>query len=378
MRPIRWDDGTRWDDINARWGSPSYVLEPGDPGYVDPNPGPPPKPKKKPTIMSSNATPNNRGPLVGLAKAIRAGQLSHGAAVGLLRHLAPEMDLRIKALDGDLGAADGSPARLGTHLFYRGAIDATGAAREAFTTLSDGAVKEWLEGYRKVMEGIHGKKANTGWQAAGFPAGKTGVPRNHEARLDLLSAGGAYLSAHPDYETSLPRLDLPPLAITSAAAGALYTPFLAASTLIATREGEEADAKSARDADLRALFEEVSATINELRDALASDDPRWEHFGLNIPANPSPPLGVTGLTLTAAGEGRELAAWLYAIRAEYYRVFRKILGIDLEPVNVADPADLEYTLKDLPAGATIEVFVVPMNEAGAGPASATVTKVVGS
>ena len=54
MRPIRWDDGTRWDDPNARWGSPSYVLEPGDPGYIAP-PGtlPPPSTKKK-RIMSSN------------------------------------------------------------------------------------------------------------------------------------------------------------------------------------------------------------------------------------------------------------------------------------------------------------------------------------
>ena len=34
MKPIFWDDGTRWDDPNAYWGSPSYRLEPGDPGYV--------------------------------------------------------------------------------------------------------------------------------------------------------------------------------------------------------------------------------------------------------------------------------------------------------------------------------------------------------
>ncbi len=34
MRPLRWNDGTKWGDPNARWGDPSYVLEPGDPGYL--------------------------------------------------------------------------------------------------------------------------------------------------------------------------------------------------------------------------------------------------------------------------------------------------------------------------------------------------------
>ena len=43
MRPIKWNDGTRYGDKNARWGSPfSYVLQPGDPGYVADGPISPP------------------------------------------------------------------------------------------------------------------------------------------------------------------------------------------------------------------------------------------------------------------------------------------------------------------------------------------------
>jgi hypothetical protein len=34
MRPIFYNDGTRWDDPNARWG---FMLEPGDEGYVAPS-----------------------------------------------------------------------------------------------------------------------------------------------------------------------------------------------------------------------------------------------------------------------------------------------------------------------------------------------------
>jgi hypothetical protein len=38
MKPIRWNDGSRWNDPNLRWGNPSYRLEPGDPGYIPTTP----------------------------------------------------------------------------------------------------------------------------------------------------------------------------------------------------------------------------------------------------------------------------------------------------------------------------------------------------
>ena len=41
MRTAYWDSGDPemyFDNPNLRWGSPAYLLEPGDPGYVDPSP----------------------------------------------------------------------------------------------------------------------------------------------------------------------------------------------------------------------------------------------------------------------------------------------------------------------------------------------------
>jgi hypothetical protein len=40
-----------WDNPNLRWGDPSVVLEPGDPGYVSPI-SPQPKPNNKPKLKS--------------------------------------------------------------------------------------------------------------------------------------------------------------------------------------------------------------------------------------------------------------------------------------------------------------------------------------
>ncbi len=380
MKTMRWGDGSRWGNPNARWGSPSYILEPGDPGYVIP--APPidaiSKTKTKHNTMSSNATPSNRLVLLPLAHNIYSGQLANEVSVGLVRHVATRMDVAILKIEGDPGAAAGSAANKGSQLVCRECVDAAGAAEFALKELSDGTVKDWLDGYRKIMEGIHGKKANDGWVSAGLPADSTAVPRNHDERHTLLAAARAYLAAHPTYEAALPQATGPALAITAAQALVLHTAMQAANTLINSTSAVQVVTKTARDGDVTGLFKEVSGTIGEIGESLADDDARWEVFGLNIPANPNAPLGVSGLTVTTAGPGRELVAWPYAVRAEYYRLFLKRVGVDAEAINVADPKDLETVLKALTAGSTIEVYVVPMNAGGAGPASPTVTKVVGA
>ena len=380
MRPILWDDGTLWDDPNAYWGDPSYVLEPGDPGYVIPAlPADAiSKPKLKHNTMSSNATPTNRIVLLSLAHNIYSGQLTNEVSVGLVRHVATQMEASILKIEGDPAAAAGSAANKGSQLVFRDCVDAAGDAVSALAVLSEGTVKDWLDGYRKIMEGIHGKKANDGWAAAGFPMDSTAVPRNHDERQSLLAAARAYLAAHPSYEASLPQASGPALAVTAAQALTLHTAMQTAKTLINSTAAIQSLTKTGRDGDVTGLFKEVSGTIGEIGESLADDDARWEVFGLNIPANPNPPLGVSSLTVTSAGAGRELVAWPYAVRAEYYRVFLKRVGVDVSPVNIADPKDLETVLKGLTAGSTIEVYVVPMNAGGAGPASPTVTKVVGA
>lgn len=113
-----------------------------------------------------------------------------------MRHLAPAMDAALKKLEGDPAAAAGSAALKGSQLVYRDSLDATGDAVGALGDLSDTAVKRWLDGYRSVMEGVHGKKANAGWVSAGFPAGSTAVPKNHETRQTLLGAARANLAGH--------------------------------------------------------------------------------------------------------------------------------------------------------------------------------------
>ena len=89
MRVLHWDDGTRWDDINAYHGEPGYVLEPGDPGYRIPPPEPgalsSSTPKNK--TMSNNATPTNRVILLSLAHSMYDGQVANEVSVFRLNGL---------------------------------------------------------------------------------------------------------------------------------------------------------------------------------------------------------------------------------------------------------------------------------------------------
>ena len=54
MRTLRFDSGETWDNPNARWADPSYVLEPGDPGYV-----PPASPANQPPTKRSKRVKHN-------------------------------------------------------------------------------------------------------------------------------------------------------------------------------------------------------------------------------------------------------------------------------------------------------------------------------
>jgi hypothetical protein len=60
MKPITWNSGYKWNDPNLRWGSPSYVLEPGDPGYVDPNPFAGANNKKKKPMIHNKYYPKRQ------------------------------------------------------------------------------------------------------------------------------------------------------------------------------------------------------------------------------------------------------------------------------------------------------------------------------
>ena len=136
---------------------------------------------------------------------------------------------------------------------------------------------------------------------------------------------------------------------------------------------------SGKTSAMKALRKRVRGLINELEEILADDDPRWETFGLNIPANPSAPEGIASLTATAAGGGKIHLMWSYATRMVSTRILTKRTTgteIDDDFVSAGTTGGLEKTLEGFVAGVIVLVKVIPYNDGGDGPESPTATVTV--
>ena len=54
-------------------------------------------------------------------------------------------------------------------------------------------------------------------------------------------------------------------------------------------------------------------------------------------------------------------------------MFKKVQGVDTEFILVGSPGDLDFTLENLPANSTIEIYVTAVNNGGEGVASEKIT-----
>jgi hypothetical protein len=363
VRPLIWGDGTKWGDPNARWGSPSYVLEPGDPGYVPVPPDPPQNPTPKPRNMKNNPTPKNLKVLLSLAQDIADGLHAIEDTIGMKQNKEADVRADIKALEGDPAAPDGSNAKKGSILVYQQTQTATTNAEGALSDLAGGDVQEFLQASSDVLSGILGRKWSNGWIPTGFPDHSTAVPRSQDKKFALLNNLKNYFTANPTHELNQP----PHQIVTAARANTLHEGMSDLRTAINTAAATQEIAKNQRDADADALFARVSGTIAEVDQVLPDDSPQWETLGLNIPAHPNPPEAVGDLTLTGAGPKRLSAEWPPARRATYFRVFILVVGTDTEFRHYDNTDGVEILLKDLPSGATVKVKVKAANAGGEAP-----------
>jgi hypothetical protein len=92
----------------------------------------------------------------------------------------------------------------------------------------------------------------------------------------------------------------------------------------------------------------VRDLIKELSTILVPLDGRWKTFGLNMPGAKHIPAVPTGLIVRIIGTDA-LVQWDAAERAEYYRVFKRVVGIDEELVPVSSQNGLDAVVPGLPA-----------------------------
>lgn len=358
MRELRWDDGTKWDDKNAYWGDPGYVLEPGDPGYVPPDPLPTPKPKRRKRIyMASNPTPEPYGELLASGEDLCDGINQHAVAIGLKQNTfvltRGELDAMIAAQNAFKAAKDAEPAAY------------------AVLRSADSNGKGFIARAIKVLSITLGTDWSDAWVATGLPNNSPSVPRKQDERFAALSGLKAYLTLHPEKEVSTAEV-----VVTAALAETLYQAVSAARLGVNNALALTKTRFETKTAAVTTFRDRYRGTVNELEQILGDEDPKWYDFGLNRPSDPATPGVPSTVVATALGSGRVLVQTDGARRANSLSFYKQVVGTDAEPVKVINTEGTQYTMEGLSVGATVQITVTGVNDAGEGQPSEPVPVVV--
>lgn len=293
--------------------------------------------------MASNPTPDNNDVLRALSDGIADGCHALEVTLGIKQYT----EASIRAAIAGLKEAEQEVGKKKKAL-----NDAEVALRAA-----DDAGTTCITNCRLRLAQAYGQRWSPDWEPTGFPTGSTAVPKTEDERFTLLDD-------LKDFFTDNPTLENEGMGATAALCGAAWTAISDRRQDVATATSAMTTAFNNRTAAAKILRRRVRGLINELGDLIAEDDPRWEDFGLNIPANPSPPEPVESVTLTALGNGKISVEWPYAVRAERYKVQTLRVGVDSEFQTAVSSSDLEAMLKDFTVGQVLKVQVIAANDGG--------------
>lgn len=305
--------------------------------------------------MASNPTPDDDDVRSALAEDLADGCHLHEVAIGIKQNTEAVIRAAIAAAASANLALGAANVLVGTKSGLHQAAD------EAGTVV--------LKNCRLRLVKVLGGQFNAGWGEAGWPDQSTAIPNTQDQRFSLLNALKLYFTAHPAAESA-------DMEATAALCEAAFTPLSDARAALNAAEAALTVAKENTAAVFRTLRKRVRGLIEELGTLVADDDARYEAFGLNIPANPSAPDPITGVTLTALGGGRVLVQWPYATRSTGTRVLRKRTGVDAEFASVGTSAGLEKVLAGQTVGQVLEIFAIAYNDGGDAPPSPTASVTV--
>jgi hypothetical protein len=306
--------------------------------------------------MSSNPTPDNNDILRALADRLADGCHQHEAAIGIKQYTEASIRAAIAGL---------AQAELQVGLKKQDVSDAYAALQAA-----DEAGEEVLKNCKLRLAAKIGQRWNPAWEPTGFPGQSTAVPTTVDPRFTLLDSLKNYFTAVPANESE-------EMGATAAACDEAWTALSDARQAVANAESAQTTAFATRTAAEALLRKRVRGLINELGDLISEDDPRWEDFGLNIPANPSAPESVASVAVMQASNHRLEVSWPYAVRAMRYIIEIFIIGLDTEWRTGATSKDLTVILKNLTAGQTVKVRVVAVNDGGKAAPSPEAQETVG-
>lgn len=301
--------------------------------------------------MASNPTPDNPQIALALADQMADGCHNHEVSIGIKQNTEAVMRATITAT-------------LNAMMVFGAAKTLTGSKANAVKLASEAAATT-LSNCRLRLVNKLGNRWNNDWQATGFPDNSTAVPADQDARLTLLSKLAIYFTNNPTMASA-------DMEATAAICTAEHTAFSDARQDLADAKTDQETKFNLREAAVVELRKRIRSLISELETLISVEDPRWEAFGLNIPANPSAPLGIATLTVTAQGGGKAHLEWSYATRMTGTRLMTKrTTGTVIDPdfINAGTVEGLEKTLSGFEPGSIVQFQVIPYNDGGDGPGS---------
>ncbi len=221
-----------------------------------------------------------------------------------------------------------------------------------------------LVGSRDLLKRTLGKKYSPAWAGTGFTFSLQ-VPRSVASQQSMAGTLKAYLVANPTLE----RADL----MTAAMIGTALDDLTNAENAVKLKESQVGTLLTARKQKEKALRLRLRWVIDELGRVIDPLDDRWTAFGLNKPGLKQTPGVPTKLSVVLMNNIAASVKWKGAARAEYYRVWIKVNGVDQDMRVVGSPSDLDFTIENLPANSVIQIAVSAVNNGGESALSEVVT-----
>lgn len=293
--------------------------------------------------MASNALPSKRDLLFTLCDAMNDGLTTHEVSVGVKQNTETVMRAA-------LAAARAAEAAYGESQVNKKTANAT-------LTAADTAGRVFIVNSRKRLSKFLGEVYSLEWGAAGWPGNSTGLPTSQNERYNLIVSLKAYFTAHSAYES----VDME---TTAALADARFTAISNARSALDQKIAESGQAKATRDNAEANLRKRMNGLITELETLLGPEDPLWHAFGLSRPADEETPEVPSFTTATPGASGSVLVDWDDALRAERYRVWILVVGVDTVFRAVETVYDSDATLTGLTSGSTVKIQVTSANAAG--------------
>ena len=242
----------------------------------------------------------------------------------------------------------------------------------------------YLVNAARILRVPLGSKPSPLWHQAGWALHSLETPHTADLVLPHLAKLMAFLADHPEYETTTKDFQLT-LVRCTAVHKALSDAMSGDSTItdppnparvkgVAWYETELAK----KQATLLLTEQALKARLENFKIEFATvvKDPMSPHYitvGLPRPGDQQPPALVTHVRLSAQGHGQFLVEHEPVASSDHYIYRAQLVGTEAHYRYLGSNGQPNFLVKEQPAGATVSIQVVAVNEAGQhGPASAPV------